>query len=196
MEKPFTIKPKFWGDGLWFYPALMLIFAGGFSLMMYRLMEGKPEWLGLALIMNILILPIFFLLWLDNLSNRVVFEDDQVIIKGFLHKKKIPYRHVKDITFSDLQNAGLVYFNEKRNQNDYLYLPVWNHSINLVIDEMKKRTDIQVEGYPTKVNRANFFAKIWMLVILGLVVAFFDVIFWHPPKLNESIKKTSMIQYK
>lgn len=183
-RRPLKIKPKFWGDALWFYPILIVIMCGSMSVMMWRLSGGKDYWLGLAFIVSIIIAPIFLLLWIDNLSNRAVFEDDQLILKGFLHKKKIPYKDIKDITFSDLQNAGLIYFNEKKQRNDYLRLPIWNQSINALIDEIKKRAGIQVDGYPTRVNRANFFGKIWMLAILALTFVGIVWAFWTPLELK------------
>jgi len=179
-----VIKPKFWGDALWFYPALMLVFGAGFGIMMWRLAAGKPEWIGLTVIMNFLIQPIFFLLWIDNLSNRAVFEEKQVVLKGFLHRKKIEYANIRGIFFSELENVSLAYFNPGRNRNECLRMFIWNRSINALIDEVKKRTSIKVDGYPDKVNRRNFQAKVWFLAIMFLTVAFFDVIFWQPPELK------------
>ncbi|MDD5341243.1 MAG: hypothetical protein PHC97_02265 [Patescibacteria group bacterium] len=182
------IKPKFFGDVLWFYPALMLIMGIGFSIFMWRLSGSKPYWPGLSVIMNILIQPIFFLLWLDNLSNRAIFEKNQLILKGFLHKKKIEYKNIRSITFSDLDPAALIYFNPKLNKNRYIQLFIWNHSINILIDEIKKRANIKVNGYPDKINRRNFYGKIWFLVIMALTIGAIDVMFWQAPELKPQYK--------
>jgi len=189
---PIKIKPKFWGDTLWFYPALMLILGGGFSIFMWRLSGGKSEWLGLSVIMNLLIQPIFLLLLIDNFSNRAVFEENQLVLKGFLHKKKIEYKNIQGIAWSDLQPAVLIYFNPKINKNQYARLFIWNHSINLLIDEIKERTNIKVTGYPDKVNYRNFYAKIWFLVIMALTLGAIDAMFWQAPELKPQYKNINI----
>jgi len=192
MMNQIKIKPKFWGDALWVYPVSMLVLGVGFSIFMWRLSGGKPYWMGLSVIMNFLIQPIFFLLWIDNLSNRAVFEENQLVLKGFLHKKKIEYKHIRGITFSDLEPATLIHFNPKLNKNGYTRLFIWNRSINLLIDEIKKRADIKVNGYPDKVNRRNFYGKIWFLVIMALTVAAIDVMFWKTPELKPQYKNITV----
>ncbi len=182
------IKPKFWGDALWVYPALMLIFGGGMSIFMWRLSGGKPEWLGLSVLDNILIQPIFLLLCIDNLSQRAIFEEDRLVLKGLFYKKKIEYKDIRSIMFSDLQPAVLVYFNLKLNRNQSTRLFIWNHSISILIDEIKKRANIKVDGYPDKVNRRNSHAKIWFVVIMALMFVAIGVIFWKPLELNPQYK--------
>jgi len=177
MEKPFTIKPKFWGDTLWNYPVLILILSIWFGVLMYRFSGGGDEWMGTTVIIDILVLPIFFLLWFDQLCNCVIFEDNQLILKGFLHRQKVAYQDIKDISFSDQAQPILIYFDPKLNKNNYQRLPIWNHSINILIDEIKKHTDVRVEGYPNKINRANFYGKIWMLVIITATAILFTVFF-------------------
>jgi hypothetical protein len=188
MTNKLKIKSKFWSDALWFYPILMLILGGGFSVMMWRLSDSKFDWIRLSIIMNLLFQPIFLLLWIDSLSNSVIFEEKQVIFKGFFHKKKIEYANIIGISFSVLENATLVYFNQKLNRNEYMRMFIWNYSTNLVIDEIKKRTSIKVNGYPDKFNRRNLYAKIWLLVIMLLIIMTIDALFWKPIELKPQYK--------
>lgn len=155
----------------------MLIFGIGFSIFMWLLSNGGPEWMGLSVIMNILIQPVFLLLWIDNSSNRAIFKERELILRGFLHKKVIEYKNIRAITFSDLYPAVLVYFDPKRNRNNFTQLFIWNHSINRLIDEIKKRTGIKVNGYPDKFSKRNFKGKIWFLIMMALAIAFIDMIF-------------------
>lgn len=118
-----------------------------------------------------------FLLWIDNLSNKAVFEDDRVILKGFLHKKIIVYKDIQSIVFSDLTQPTLYYYNPERNRQDFVNLFIWNHSINILIDEIKKHSHIKVNGYPDVVNRRNFYGKIWFLAIMLLTMVIICVVF-------------------
>lgn len=179
MNQTVKIKPNFWKDALWFYPTFMLIMGIGFSIFMWRLTKEDSSWLGLSVIMNLLIQPIFLLLWIDNISNRAIFEEDQLILKGFLHKKKIAYEDISEITFSDIQPANLIYFDRKIQGRKLLPLPIWNYSINLFIDEIKNRTDIKVNGYPDKINKVNFNGKIWFLVMTALTIIGMIVVVWN-----------------
>lgn len=184
MSNHLIIKPKFWADALWVYPFLMLILGMGLSVFMWRLCKGDAQWMGLSVIMNLLTQPIFLLLWIDNLSNKAIFEDNQVILKGFLHKKIIVYKDIQSIAFSDLTQPTLYYYNPKLNRQDFMNLFIWNHSINILIDEIKKRTNIKVDGYPDIVNRRNFNAKIWFLSMILLTFTIICFIFWSMPELK------------
>jgi hypothetical protein len=186
-----TIRPHFWKDALWVYPALMLILGAGFSVFMWRLCGGKPEWLGLSVIMNALILPIFFLLWLDNISNRAIFEENSVIFKGFLHKQTIDYKNILSISFTNLSNATLTYFNPKLGKNQSSDLFIWNYSINILIDEIKKRTGIMVNGYPDTVNRRNLRGKLWFLLIMLLTIVIIIAAMWNVPETKLINRTTS-----
>lgn len=179
MNQTVIIKPKFWQDALWFYPAFMLIIGIGFSVFMWRLSRGESYWFGLSFIMNLIMQPIFLLLWIDSLSNRAIFEEDQLIIKGSLHKKKILYKDIKELGFSDLQPAYMIYFNQKLGKNMYERLFIWNYSINIFIDEVKKRTNLAINGYPTKINKMNFNGKIWFIIIMALTLILMNVAIWN-----------------
>ncbi len=183
MSNRLIIKPKFWADALWVYPTLMLVLGVGFSVFMWRLSKGDSQWMGLSVIMNFLIQPIFLLLWIDNISNKAIFEDDKMILKGFLHKKIIEYKNIQSIAFSDLTQPTLFYYNSKRNRQDFVNLFIWNHSINSLIDEIKKRANIKVDGYPDAVNHRNFNAKIWFLAMILLTMIIMCGFFWNMPDL-------------
>lgn len=127
--------------------------------------------MGLSVIMNILIQPIFLLLWIDNVSNYAIFEENQLILKGFLYKTVIEYKNIRDITFTDLTQAILVHFNPKFQMNMYTRLFIWNYSIRPLIDEIRKRAGLPFHSYPDKVNRANFNGKVWFLGIMALTIA-------------------------
>jgi len=189
-----TIKPKFFRDALWVYPLLMLILGVGFSIFMWRLSKGEDYWMGLSFLMNLIIQPIFLLLWIDNVSNRAVFKEDRLILKGFLHKKEILYKDIKGIIFSDIQQPFLVYYDLKFGGNNSIQLPIWNYSINLFIDEVKKRSGIEVNGYPDKVNRINFRGKIWFVIIMALTIGVINIFFWNPPELKPEFQDTTLAE--
>lgn len=186
------IKPKFWGDTLWFYPALMLVIGGGFGVFVWRLCHGESYWLGLCVLENLLIQPIFLLMWIDSLLNTAVFEENQLILKGFLHKKKIEYRNIVGISFSGLEQPTLIHFNPKLGKKEFTRLFVWNHSINILIDEIKKRANITVNGYPSEINKHNFSGKIWFLIIMAVTIGLLVASFWKMPGLKPEYKNISV----
>jgi hypothetical protein len=97
------------------------------------------------------------------------------------------YKDIKGIIFSDIQQPFLVYYDLKFGGNNSIQLPIWNYSINLFIDEVKKRSGIEVNGYPDKVNRINFRGKIWFVIIMALTIGVINIIYGTPEQ-NLSFK--------
>jgi hypothetical protein len=169
MNKSIKIRPKFWGDGLWFNVSIILIFEVGFLLFFFSLSRDLVVSISLTLIISVIIQPIFFLLLLDQLLNCVIFNDNEVIFQGFLYKTKIAYKEITNILSNENNWPVIVYQKEGKNNLQTRQMFFWAESSKKVIDELKKQTGLNII-YPEKIAKRNMHGRIWFMG--GIVVSF------------------------
>ncbi len=173
------IRPNFLKDQIWFYPVFMIIMQAIFTGFFYKISTDKSVAFSVSIIMAILIQPIFLLLFFDNISNTVYFEQDQVIFKGFLWKKIIPYKNIQALISSELVWPILIYLDPKSNKPKSMRLFVWDYSILKIIRELETRRGkfSYSEEAIRKVANRNFWGKIWFIIIVfgTLAIVFFSL---------------------
>lgn len=180
----FKLKSNFWKDQLWFHPALILILGGGFSVLFWRISGGSEAGIVTICAMAVLVMPWFLLLWVDNLSNRVIFEDKRVIFKGLWWKKTIPYENINGLMADPLNWPAISFINPKTARADAMRLFVWCHSVTKIIEELQRRRG-KFENYEEKVilnlAKRNAHGKIWFLLIMLVTMSFLIVGMGYSP---------------
>ena len=163
------IRPKFWGDGVWFNAILIVIFQVGFTEFFYALMHDWIKAISFNIFFGLFYQPIFILLFLDQIFNSVVFIDEEVIFKGFLHKTRIPYKEITNIISSPSYWATIQYKNSAQSRLRFKQIFFWRISSKKIIDELKRRTGREID-YPDKIARVNQYARIWFAAIMLLTI--------------------------
>jgi len=169
------IRPKFWGDGVWFNAILIVIFQAGFTEFFYALMHDWIKAISFNIFFGLFYQPIFILLFLDQAFNSVVFTDEEVIFKGFLHKTRIPYKEITNIISSPSYWATIQYRKNAQSRLKFKQIFFWQISSKKVIDELKRRTGREID-YPNKIARANQYARIWFAAIMFLTIIVLSIL--------------------
>jgi hypothetical protein len=177
MKNIFKIRPKFWGDGIWTFPSLIVIFQVGFTVFFYALSHDITVAMSLSIIFGFLVQPVFIILSLDQMFNCVVFTDVEVIFKGFLHKRKIPYREITNILSSPNDWAVIQYKKDSESRIRFKQIFFWAASSKKVIDELKRRTHREID-YPERIAHSNMYARVWFVAIMFLVIVVMDCLLW------------------
>jgi len=124
-----------------------------------------------------LIGPIFFLPFIANASERVIFKEDRLILKEFFSKSKnIEYKNIKELTTSAMNSNDWLFihwFNPKKNMDDYTPLFSWRYSIYIIVPEICKRAGIQEPSkeYLDKITKRGLKSKILIVLIICLAPA-------------------------
>ena len=183
MDNIVKIRPKFWSDGIWFIAGEAIIILFGYPLFNYILSKNADAAMFSGTLIGLLVIPIFGLMFLDQILSRVVFTADEVIFRGLFYKHKIAYKEIVDISSSPNAWAVILYQQHKKNrqsrsQSQRIFF--WAASSHKIVDELKKHTRREI-AYPDKIARANMYGRVWIAVITLITIAIVEESLWQSP---------------
>ena len=175
------IRPHFFKDQLWFTPCMIFVILIPMSILIIKWTGDIYTALGLICIFSFIAIPFLVLIFINNISKKIILENNQVTFKSFLSKTIITSNNFQSYGFNEAGWPFIVYLDEKIQKPRQHMLFIWPFSLSKVIEGLNSHISPfkYDENNLRKVAKRNSSGKIWFLIIMLITFVGMIAVMWN-----------------